>query len=199
MPDLRELFDRNAPGGGGAIVLRQSVDQADVTGLTSLAPGTVGVSEIMWGIDLGVLGNEAAEKTGQWIELHNLNKKNAKVVLYHLTGRAITDDTSIRGNLSGRTIDVATNFFNNRPGSPAWDVPGSNGNTVTGANFVSMARVVPGDSFDLERRYRGNLNSRFTNKDGRASGNWQASSTNYKLQSTKDTNVVYYYVGTPVV
>ena len=197
MPDLRELFDRNAPGGGGAIVLRQSVDQADVTGLTSLAPGTVGVSEIMWGIDLGVLGNEAAEKTGQWIELHNLNKKNAKVVLYHLTGRAITDDTSIRGNLSGRTIDVATNFFNNRPGSPAWDVPGSNGNTVTGANFVSMARVVPGDSFDLERRYRGNLNSRFTNKDGRASGNWQASSTNYKLQSTKDTNVVYYYVGTP--
>ena len=170
--------------------------------LTSLAVGTVGISEIMWGIDLGFLGNEAKEKDQQWIELHNLNREDAKVFLYHLTGTAITDDSNIRGDLSGRTIDVATNFFNNRPGNPAWDVPGSNGNTVVGANFVSMARVVPGDSFDLERKYvsgsnKGKLNSRFNNKDGRAAGNWQASSTNYKLQSTTDTNVVYHYIGTP--
>ena len=27
MPDLRELFDKNAPGGGGAIVLRTSATQ----------------------------------------------------------------------------------------------------------------------------------------------------------------------------
>ena len=80
-------------------------------------------------------------------------------------------------------------------------MPGANGNSVSGANFVSMARVVPGDSFDLERRKDNNPNkeliSRFTNKDGRAAGSWQASSTNYILDSTGTTNVVYYYIGTP--
>ena len=30
MPDLRTLFDRGAPGGGGAIVLRQSDEIEDV-------------------------------------------------------------------------------------------------------------------------------------------------------------------------
>ena len=60
-----------------------------------------------------------------------------------------------------------------------------------------MARVVPGASFDLERTHKDKLNSRFNNKDGRAAGSWQASSTNYILASTGTTNVVYYYVGTP--
>ena len=194
MPDLRELFDKNAPGGGGAIVLRTSATQPDSD---SVAVGTVGISEIMWSIDLGVLGNEANEIASQWIELHNLNKHAAKVLLYHLTGTAITGDTNIRGDLAAPTVDAVTNFFNNRPGNEAWDVPGSNGNTVAGVNFVSMARVVPGASFDLERTHKDKLNSRFNNKDGRAAGSWQASSTNYILASTGTTNVVYYYVGTP--
>ena len=194
MPDLRTLFDRGAPGGGGAIVVQTSTTQPSDK---AIAVGTVGISEIMWGIDLGVLGNEAAEITSQWIELHNLNKHEAKVLLYHKTGTAIKGDGNITGNLVSPTIDAVTNFFNNRPGNTAWDVPGSNGNTKTGANFVSMARVVPGDSFDLERTHKDKLNSRFTNKDGRASGNWQASTTNYILASTANTNVVYYYIGTP--
>ena len=55
MPDLQELFDKNAPGGGGALILRRTSDQA------ALSSGTVGISEVMWGIDLGHLGNETRQ------------------------------------------------------------------------------------------------------------------------------------------
>ncbi len=50
MPDLQDLFHRSAQSPGGALVLRMSADDAAAD---RPATGTVGMSEIMWGRDLG--------------------------------------------------------------------------------------------------------------------------------------------------
>ena len=160
MPDLERLFYRGTQGvilgngGGGALILNESAAQAK-----DRRHGSVGISEIMWGIDNGHLGDETQDKSGQWIELHNLNamvEDNAatmdvdesddgvaKVYLSWKTGRDITSDSSLTGGLSNPVLDVVTNFFNNRPGGPAWDVKGNSGNSVAGENFASMARILP--------------------------------------------------------
>ena len=93
------------------------------------------------------------------------------------------------------TVDVVTNFFNNRPGNTAWDVPGSNGNTVSGASFVSMARILP----DKKDAYADADKARYSNRDGRASGHWTTSSNAYarKAVSVGDVQMVYEYRGTP--
>ncbi len=188
MPNLQELFDRTAPGGGGALVVEDAADPANIS------VGRVGISEIMWGIDEGKLGL-ASQSASQWIELHNISDKDVMVKLHSLTGRDITDDTKLTGSLTARTIDVVTNFFNNRPGGVAWDVPGSNGNTVSGANFVSMARKLP----DKKGAYADASGARYSNRDGRASGSWTTSSNVYvrKAVSVGDVQVVYEYKGTP--
>ena len=188
MPNLQELFDRTAPGGGGAIVVEDASTPANI------AVGRVGISEIMWGIDEGKLGL-ASQTESQWIELHNISDKNVMVKLHSLTGRDITNDSKLTGNLAAPTVDVVTNFFNNRPGNTAWDVPGSNGNTVSGASFVSMARILP----YRKSAYADADGARYSNRDGRASNHWQASSNAYvrKAVSVGDVQVVYEYKGTP--
>ena len=213
MPNLERLFYRGntgiilGNGGGGALILKESAAQTK-----DRRQGSVGISEIMWGIDAGYLGDETREKSGQWIELHNLNAKVednaataavnefdngvAKVVLSWKTGRNITSDSTLIGNLSNPTLDVVTNFFNNRPGSPAWDVKGNSGDSVAGVNFKSMARILP----DKKSKYANADGSRFDNRDGRNAGHWQASSSAYltaRTTRTDTTDVVYQYLGTP--
>ena len=192
MPNLETLFDRSAPGGGGALVVEEVVASG---GTASVAVGRVGISEIMWGIDEGKLGDEDGEKASQWIELQNLTDKDASIMLHSLTGRDITSDTKITGTLASPIIDVVTNFFNNRPGNPAWNVPGNSGNSVSGGNFVSMARILP----DKKDAYADADGARFSNRDGRAAGHWSASSSAYLRKSINvgDVTVVYEYHGTP--
>ena len=188
MPNLQEIFDRSAPGGGGAIVVEDAATPANI------AVGRVGISEIMWAIDYGHFGL-VGQNVSQWIELHNISNKDASVKLHSLTGRDITDDSKIIGNLEAPTVDVVTNFFNNRPGSVAWDVPGSNGSTVSGVSFVSMARILP----DKKDAYADSDKARFSNRDGRAAGHWTASTSSYirKAVTVGDAQVAYEYKGTP--
>ncbi len=183
MPDLQDLFDRNAPHGGGALV---------VTG-ADIGVGTVGISEIMWARDSGYFGDEAAEKASQWIELHNLNNVTVKVSLKVLMGNAILDEMNgLRGDLAAPNIDAVTNFFNNRPGHGAWDVKGSEGDSVNASNFVSMARILP----DKKSKYENADGARYNNRDGRNAGHWVASTAVY-LRARTAGNVDYNYIGTP--
>ncbi|MDE0483676.1 MAG: lamin tail domain-containing protein [Candidatus Poribacteria bacterium] len=212
MPDLERLFYTGndgvilGGGGGGALILTESVTHAG----DDLAPGTVGISEIMWGIDANFLGDpdQDAYAGSQWIELHNLNAAEVKVVLSWKTGRDITSDSTITGNLAHPKLDVVTNFFNDRPGAARWEVPGSNGASVGGVNFVSMARK---GTFSKLRRHENktdkDFNSRYTrtggagnSPDGRSSGQWAGSSAAYlrlRTTLTDQTDVVYEFVGTP--
>ena len=185
------------------LILRRTSDQA------ALSSGTVGISEVMWGIDLGHLGNETRQIASQWIELHNLNNTDVKVQLSARTGRAITSDTAIIGNLSDPVIDVVTNFFNNRPGATVWDVPGTSGNSVSGGDFKAMARILPSDNkaFEIGRKKDGQYIGRYTNtgganksRDGRASSSWTAATSVYdtlRTTRTDATDTIYNFVGTP--
>ena len=211
MPDLERLFYTGndgiilGGGGGGALILRESASQSP-----DLAPGTVGISEIMWAIDANHLGNPNLNMYAgsQWIELHNLNTEMASVTLSWKTGREITNDSSITGNLADPVLDVVTNFFHDRPGNARWEVPGSNGASVAGVNFVSMAR---NGTFSLNRRTDNNagkpLNGRYTrtagsehSRDGRNKDHWSAASSAYlsaRTTRTDGNDVLYDYVGTP--
>ena len=191
MPDLQYLFDRTAPHGGGALVL---------TG-AGINVGTVGISEIMWARDISYIGNEVAEKASQWIELHNLNSVPVNVSIKALMGTAITDAANgLRGGLASPNIDAVTNFFNNRPGHAAWDVKGSDGDSLQARNFVAMGRIRPdadpGGGVRLEP-YADANHRRYSNRDGRAAGSWNAFSTTYLVARTSTNNVEYRYVGTP--
>ena len=204
MPNLERLFYTGNDGiilergGGGALILK------DASATPALVPGTVGISEIMWGIDATYLG-EDREDASQWIELHNLNTTTvANVTLSWETGREITDDDNITGNLAAPVLDVVTNFFNDRPGNPRWEVKGSNGSSVGGVDFVSMARN--GD-FNLMKKDGDQYNQRYTrtggatkSRDGRNAGHWSASTAAYlnlRTTLTDQTDVTYKYVGTP--
>ena len=188
MPNLQEIFDRSTPGGGGALVVEDAADPKNI------AVGVVGISEIMWAVDDGHFGLPG-QNVSQWIELHNTSNKDASVTLHSLTGRDITDDSKLIGNLTAPTVDVVTNFFNNRPGSVAWDVPGSNGNSVSGVSFVSMARILP----DKKNAYADSDGARYSNRDGRRSSHWTASSSTYvrRAVTVGDAQVTYDYRGTP--
>ena len=194
MPDLwNRLFDKSAPGGGGALIVTEH------TG-TNVRHGSVGISEIMWGIDQGYLG-QGREDASQWIELHNLNGAEVKVMLSTKTGTAITSDSKLTGNLTSSAtttdvLDVVTNFFNNRPGDAAWDVLGSSGNSVSGGDFASMARILPKD----KKKYENADGARYDNRDGRNKGHWSKSGTAYLRSRTTRTDVtdtIFLYKGTP--
>ncbi len=218
MPDLERLFYRGnqgiilGNGGGGALILNESAIQTK-----DRRVGSVGISEIMWGINKGLLGtldaeSEPREHRSQWIELHNLNavvEDNAdtmdvneaddgvaKVFLSWKTGRDISSDSALTGNLASPTLDVVTNFFNNRPGSAAWDVKGSSGDSISGEDFASMARILP----DKKAAYANADGARYDNRDGRNAGHWSASSSAYlnaRTTRADTTDVVYQYKGTP--
>ena len=183
MPDLAYLFDLTAPHGGGALILKSA----------GTAVGTVGISEIMWALDESYLGNEAAEKASQWIELHNLNVDSVTVTMKVLMGTDITDaNNGLRGDLADPNVDSVTNFFNNRPGNAAWTVKGSSGDSVQARDFISMARILPKDK-DTYANAEGAL---YSNRDGRAVSSWEASQNTY-LKSRTSGNIEYDYVGTP--
>ena len=239
MPDLWErLFDRSYEG-GGALILRSSHSDAAADRPKA---GTVGISEIMWAYDVGRYGEYRPGDRGdnrnktwldsQWVEVHNLNDKAMKVLIYAQTGRDLVGTGNIVGNtkagdrihnvdgtdankdtVSGMVVDVMTNFFNNRSrGQAGWDVPGANGNSKAGVDFISMARK---GTFALNRRTENKadkpLNGRYLrttgqehSPDGRDSGNWEASTVRYE---TEDTDIpagttaalplTYLYLGTP--
>ncbi len=211
MPDLERLFYTGndgiilGGGGGGALILKESDTQSP-----DLVPGTVGISEIMWAIDANYLGNTNlnAYAGSQWIELHNLNTTSVNVMLSWKTGRAITSDGSIIGNLANPVLDVVTNFFHDRPGNSRWEVYGSNGASIEGIDFVSMAR---NGTFNLNRRTANKadkpLNGRYTrtggsehSRDGRNKDHWAVSTAAYLSKRTvraDGNDVLYKYVGTP--
>ena len=208
MPDLERLFYTGnqgiilGGGGGGALILTEDASQT-----TDLVSGTVGISEVMWAIDANYLGNPALNTYAgsQWIELHNLNTIAANVRLSWKTGRAITSDGTITGNLANPVLDVVTNFFHDRPGNERWEVPGANGASVTGVNFVSMARK---GTFDLNSRHENKpanqFNKRYTrtggagnSPDGRNKDQWAAATAAYLSLRTNGNNVLYEYLGTP--
>ena len=211
MPDLERLFYTGnqgvilGGGGGGALIVKQAGDSA-ADGYVALSPGTVGISEVMWAIDANYLGNPALNvyAGSQWIELHNLNTTEAHVMLSWKTGRAITDDSTIKDNLATPVLDVVTNFFHDRPGNGRWEVPGANGASVTGVDFVSMARK---GTFNLTSKAGANFNKRYTrtggaaaSPDGRNKDQWAASTSAYlslRTTRTDGNDVLYNYVGTP--
>ena len=193
MPDLHYIFDLHAPGGGGALIVTEA-------GTTQVRHGSVGISEIMTRVDEGYLGHDRSDAS-QWIELHNLNSTAVTVTLSYKTGTAITSDDTITGKLTSTAtetdvLDVVTNFFNNSPGKEAWVIPGSNGNSVAGNDFVSIARILP----DKKSKYENKDGSRYDNRDGRAQGHWGESGSTYLRLRTTRTDVddtVYLHKGTP--
>ena len=220
MPNLANLFNRNVTG-GGALVLRKSVGDT-----AAPAVGTVGISEIMWALDTG-FPNQAMASSSQWIEIHNLNAETKTVLIYAqeradiLNSKNIVQATQAGDEIHGKlgdaaattmVVDVVTNVFNgSNRGSAGWVVPGSNGASTTGINFVSMARIPKRGSFNLTRHHENNsgkpLDGLYNNAkgaenslDGRASGSWAAATTNYdEMFASQLGNVVreYYFVGTP--
>ena len=199
MPDLQWHFDRKAIGGGGAITLEKVAGQT--------APdGSVGIGEIMWGIDNAYLG-QARAKNSQWIELHNLNSMDVEVQLVAMTAAQAKNDGDIKvagaGKVTG-VLDVVTNAFNHDgPTKPGWDLPGQSGDSSTGGvNFVSMRR---------KETYKLNLTKDTTGYkekgyldgalDGRNSGNWAASTAMYlQLRNVTGKTFQYYkFIGTPGV
>lgn len=225
MPNLQELFDRSATGGGGALILRKAVGDS-----AAPAVGTVGISEILWAIDVSEIG-QASARDSQWIEIHNLNTTAKSVLIYAQTGDQFTNsdklvvDTQAGDRIYGKlgdanetkmVVDVMTNYFNGSDrGNAGWDVPGSNGSSRTGINFVSMARQPKRGSFHLTRRHENKndkpLDGLYNNAkgaenslDGRSSGSWAASTVRYETQRTEQpasatTQVptVYDFIGTP--
>ena len=142
MPDLTVFFNRDVPGiGGGAIVIKQADGPKGHTG-GAIAKGSVGLSEIMWATDQGIqYGGAADPNTGrlsrtnydhtreQWIELHNRNNTEVKVTLFSRpTNEALTTEPD--------EIDRVSNYNTNN----WWDLPGHNGNSEFGVDFVSMRR-----------------------------------------------------------
>ena len=220
MPDLHDVFNTDAPHGGGALILTESAAQPSNRGRN---PGTVGISEIMWALDDGFFGDgQLRDRASQWIELHNLNTNqnrqtpvpdnpddgNAIVVLSYKTGaKALEVDDIVKDNLAAGELDVVTNVFNERPGNPLWKVPGNNGDSIAGTSFTSMARR---GEFSLSATHDGKHNKRYTktgvgnagnSPDGRNKDQWAASTNEYLRFRTGvqgDTvRIAYEFIGTP--
>ena len=212
MPDLEALFNRSSFGQGGALVLRKSVDARDndnAAGTGTYATpalGSVGISEIMWALDLGQV-NRNTWKVGQWIELHNLNSKPVKVLLYAETARELVSNQlvdmtaagdSIAGGLGGNVLDVVQNINNNGDQAQGgWDLPGKSGNSRTGENLIGAHRILP----DKQAAYSAAQN--YTKRDGRNKDHWRAATNVYLSSETRrslnhvTTVVVADYLGTP--
>ena len=208
MPDLAQLFNRNAAGGGGALVLRKQVGDNSAP-----AVGTVGISEIMWAIDASMT-DDAASRKSQWIEIHNLNATAEKVRIYAQTGAQFTNSDKVVVNTqagdqihdtpSSMVVDVVTNYFGkdnvgNR-GQDGWEVPGQNGSSRTGINFVSMERK---GTFKLPNGYKGKAGSaKDAELDGRHPRAWEDANTVYDTEATTagaaaDLPETFEFLGTP--
>ena len=154
MPDLEALFNRASYGQGGRTRCKESLLMLVITMrlmplvlvLQSTPHRLLVVSvlvKIMWALDLGQV-NRDTWKVGQWIELHNLNSKKVKVLLYAQTARELVSNQlvgntaagdSIVGSLGGNVLDVVQNIHNNGDRTQVgWDLPGKSGNSITGEN-----------------------------------------------------------------
>ena len=201
MPDLHDLFRRSAQSPGGALVLRMSADDAAAD---RPALGTVGISEIMSGRDLGK-ATPTAQAAGQWIELQNLNDKAVNVLIYaqkgsdglisngQLVNTAAGDN--LLGNPGGMIVDAIQNIRNDgNSNAGGWNVKGKEGNSLTGLPFASMNRILP----DKKSKYENADGSRFNNRKGTNGGHWAESGDVYLRGQTAATPpVLFDYRGTP--
>jgi len=185
MPDLERLFN-TASGNGGTLNIKKAATHPK-TGDPPVDVGTGGVkiTEVMWAIDESMRGAaNDAEADDQWVEIENPNGHAVHVIIYARTGldSAITHN----GNPDGH-IDRIGNAYNGGPGSAQWGVPGNNGNSYTGTDFVSMWR----------RYVENNRGKGYQN--GTASGAWSASSNVYLTSVTGNPNdgALYNHKGTP--
>ena len=229
MPDLEALFNRSSFGQGGVLVLRRSADDRDnrmndadgnaTNEYATPARGSVGISEIMWALDEGQL-NRDRQIQSQWIELHNVNSKPVKVLIYAQQGRepglagdmqlirdgfvhnTLAGDTIVHktgGAPSGMVVDAVTNINNKGDGREGgWDPKGDDGNSVTGDALTSMHRILP----DKQPAYSAGQN--YTKRDGRDGGVWRSADNIYARLETErpgsaTTSVVVItdYNGTP--
>ena len=201
MPDLHDLFRRSAQSPGGALVLRMSADDAADD---RPALGTVGISEIMSGRDLGK-ATSTDQAAGQWIELQNLNDKAVNVLIYAQKGSdgLISDGQLVNtaagdnllGNPGGMIVDAIQNIRNDgNQNAGGWDVKGKEGNSLTAQPFASMYRILP----DKKTKYENADGSRFNNRKGTNAGHWVESGDVYVRGSTETTPpVLFDYRGTP--
>ena len=211
MPDLRDLFLRSAQSPGGALVLRRSADARDNDNAagdgTYATPvhGSVGISEIMWGRDLGAL-TPSAQAASQWIELQNLNDKAVKVLIYAQKGsdglisggqlvNTAAGDNLLGHLLDGLVVDAIQNIRNNGDtAGGGWDVKGKEGNSVTGADFASMHRILPHGKSE----FRNENGYRYTDRRGTHVNHWAESGSTY-LRAKTETQppILYDLKGTP--
>ena len=181
MPDLEVLFNLSFTN-GGTLNLTEAVGQAE---LPQTRDGdknqrnAVRISEVMWAVDLYKRGGlNDAEAAEQWVEITNDTGSAVSVFLFARTGR----DSAINVD---DVEDRIGNAYNGSPGSAGWKVPGQDGNSWTGVDFISMHRsYTTGDN-------RGYLN-------GTSSGHWKASDREYMTVAAEGpTGVLYDYIGSP--
>ena len=202
MPDLQDLFHRSAQSPGGALVLRQSADDAAAD---RPAVGTVGISEIMTGRDLGKT-TATAQAAGQWIELQNLNDKAVNVMIYAQKGsdglisngqlgNTAAGDSLLGRTLGGMVVDAIQNIRNDGvQANGGWDVKGKEGNSLSGQPFASMHRILP----HTKSKYENAPGSRFSDTKGTWNGHWAESGDVYLRGQTEATPpVLFDYRGTP--
>ena len=181
MPDLEVLFNLSFTN-GGTLNLTEAVGQAE---LPQTRDGdknqrnAVRISEVMWAVDLFKRGGvDDAEAAEQWVEITNDTGSAVTVFLFARTGR----DSAINVD---NVEDRIGNAYNGSIGSAGWKVPGQDGNSWTGVDFISMHRsYVTGDN-------RGYVN-------GMSSGHWKASDREYlTVAADGPTGVLYDYIGSP--
>jgi len=181
MPDLERLFNTGSGNGGTLNIKAAATHPKDDKGAPTNV-GNVRITEVMWAIDEYKRGAaNDAEADEQWIEIENPNATEVKFIIYARTGR----DSAI--NTNDGQIDRIGNAYNGSPGNGQWNVPGNNGNSYTGTDFVSMWR----------RYHENNRGKGYAN--GTASGAWSASSNIYLTTATLNPNdgALYNHKGTP--
>ena len=182
MPDLEVLFSFDRGGNGGTLNLTEAAGQAELAQTRDgdkNQKNSVRISEVMWASDLYKRGSvDDAEAKEQWIEVSNDTGSAVKVFLFARTGR----DSAINVD---DVEDRVGNAYDGGIGSAGWVVPGQNGNSYTGVDFVSMHRKwVSGDN-------RGYVN-------GMSKGNWFESGNVYLTSAaTGPSGVLYNYKGSP--
>ena len=168
MPDLSTIFTGNARK---YLILKP----VKATGYTEPGKGTVGISEIMWGIDVGYkIDKDVPTIDSQWIELHNLNKNPVTVQL-------TTSDTA-----DGDATDQA--YY----GTGA--APGQNGDSVNVVRkpFISMYRAIP----HAKPNY-GVAGAKYSDVDGTTASNWKSSEVKDKDKLRPHYSYGSGHIGTP--
>ena len=183
MPDLEVLFSFDRGGNGGTLNLTEAAGQEELGQSRDGGNGqhqSVRISEVMWASDLSMRGAQNdAEAAEQWIEITNNTGAEVSIFLFARTGR----DSAINVD---DVEDRVGNAYDGSPGSAGWTVPGQNGNSYTGVDFVSM-----------HRRWDGAHSRGYVN--GTSKGHWSASDQVYLTLATGNPNDgnLYNYKGSP--